>query len=126
MDTYLQQVSGKSNSVARAVAAEILGENLYWDWDGLWSLFCRMINSKSVSIKLLVHEKVTTISLVESRHAISSAFRAHLETILFQAAIKRTKAFAPYADLLWLETKSPDLKQAKYFSGKIKEDHPHK
>ncbi|CAA7268104.1 unnamed protein product [Cyclocybe aegerita] len=43
-----------------------------------------------------------------------------------EAAIKRTKAFAPYADLLWLETKSPNLEQAKYFSGKIRVQHPGK
>jgi len=91
MDVYLQQVSGKSNQVARAVAAEILGEDLYWDWDAPRTR--------------------------EGYYHYSGGI---------EAAIKRTKAFAPYADLLWLETKSPDLKQAKYFSGKIKEDHPHK
>jgi isocitrate lyase len=35
-------------------------------------------------------------------------------------------AFAPYADLLWLETKSPNVEQAKYFSGKIREKCPGK
>ena len=43
-----------------------------------------------------------------------------------QAAIKRTMTFAPYADLLWLETKSPDLAQARYFARRIREKFPGK
>ncbi|KAE8185421.1 hypothetical protein CF336_g7416, partial [Tilletia laevis] len=31
-------------------------------------------------------------------------------------ALKRVKAFAPYSDLLWLETKTPDLDQARGFA----------
>lgn len=36
------------------------------------------------------------------------------------AAIKRTLAFAPYADLLWLETKRPSLEQAISFARKLR------
>ncbi|KAF8533023.1 isocitrate lyase [Trichophaea hybrida] len=36
------------------------------------------------------------------------------------AAIKRTLAFAPYADMLWLETKKPSLKQAQGFAREIR------
>ncbi|KAF5352700.1 hypothetical protein D9756_005854 [Leucocoprinus leucothites] len=43
-----------------------------------------------------------------------------------EAAIKRSMTFAPYADLLWLETKSPDLAQARYFARKIREKYPGK
>ncbi|KAF9015739.1 isocitrate lyase [Cyathus striatus] len=43
-----------------------------------------------------------------------------------EAAIKRTMAFAPYADLLWLETKAPDLEQARYFARKVREKYPGK
>ncbi|KAF8665494.1 hypothetical protein AX16_000509 [Volvariella volvacea WC 439] len=43
-----------------------------------------------------------------------------------EAAIKRTMAFAPYADLLWLETKKPDIEQARYFARKIREKFPGK
>ncbi|GAA5970523.1 hypothetical protein JCM11641_007338 [Rhodosporidiobolus odoratus] len=42
------------------------------------------------------------------------------------SALKRTLAFADYSDLLWLETKAPDLEQAKGFAGKIREVHPGK
>ena len=36
------------------------------------------------------------------------------------AAIKRTLAFAPYADMLWLETKKPSLEQARGFARQIR------
>lgn len=32
-DGYLKAVSGKSNSEARIVAQDILGEPVLWDWD---------------------------------------------------------------------------------------------
>ncbi|CAD6977290.1 unnamed protein product, partial [Tilletia controversa] len=41
-------------------------------------------------------------------------------------ALKRVKAFAPYSDLLWLETKTPDLDQARGFAGEIHEEFPGK
>ena len=34
--------------------------------------------------------------------------------------------FAPYADLIWLETKTPDLEQARSFARKIREKFPGK
>lgn len=43
-----------------------------------------------------------------------------------EAAIKRSKLFAPYADLIWLETKEPNLEQAKGFARRIREEHPGK
>ena len=43
-----------------------------------------------------------------------------------EAAIKRELAFAPYADMIWLETKLPDLQQARYFSRKIRDKYPGK
>ena len=43
-----------------------------------------------------------------------------------EAAIKRELAFAPFADMIWLETKLPDLQQARYFSRKIREKYPGK
>jgi isocitrate lyase len=41
-----------------------------------------------------------------------------------QCAINRGVAFAPYADLLWMETKSPILAQAKEFASGIQAIHP--
>lgn len=42
------------------------------------------------------------------------------------AAVKRAIAFAPYADMLWLETKTPDLAYARDFARRIKAVHPDK
>ena len=43
-----------------------------------------------------------------------------------EPAISRVLSFAPYADMLWLETKLPDLKQAKTFASRIREKYPNK
>ncbi|KAJ3766816.1 isocitrate lyase [Lentinula raphanica] len=43
-----------------------------------------------------------------------------------EPAVKRALAFAPYADLLWLETKTPDLEQARSFARRIREKYPGK
>lgn len=43
-----------------------------------------------------------------------------------EPAISRVLAFAPYADMLWLETKLPDLKQAQSFAARILERYPNK
>ncbi|KAG5648307.1 Isocitrate lyase [Asterophora parasitica] len=41
-----------------------------------------------------------------------------------QCAVNRATAFAPYADLLWMETKSPILAQAKEFAAGVHKVHP--
>jgi isocitrate lyase len=40
--------------------------------------------------------------------------------------IERGKAFAPYADLLWMETSKPNLEQAKKFIEGVRKDFPDK
>lgn len=42
------------------------------------------------------------------------------------AAIKRATAFAPYSDLLWVETKSPNVAQAASISKDIRRHYPNK
>ncbi len=42
------------------------------------------------------------------------------------AAVKRELAFAPYADMIWLETKLPDLAQARGFARQIRAKYPGK
>jgi isocitrate lyase len=42
------------------------------------------------------------------------------------AAIARSLAYAPYADVLWFETSTPDLGEAKAFAEAIHERHPRK
>ncbi len=42
------------------------------------------------------------------------------------AAIARGLTYAPYADLLWVETSTPDLHEAELFAAAIHEEHPGK
>jgi isocitrate lyase len=42
------------------------------------------------------------------------------------AATKRAVEFAPYADLLWLETAKPDVARAASFARDIRQQHPEK
>ncbi|KAL0951733.1 hypothetical protein HGRIS_008407 [Hohenbuehelia grisea] len=88
---YLEASSGKSNNEAREIAKDILGENVFWDWD-------------------LPRTK-------EGYYHYTGGV---------EAAIKRVMTFAPYADLLWLETKTPDIEQARYFARKIRAKYPGK
>jgi isocitrate lyase len=43
-----------------------------------------------------------------------------------QQATERAKAYAPYADLLWCETSTPDLEEAKQFAEGVRKEHPDK
>ncbi|TFY79254.1 hypothetical protein EWM64_g4758 [Hericium alpestre] len=43
-----------------------------------------------------------------------------------EMALSRALAFAPYADLIWLETKTPDLAEARSFARRIREKFPGK
>jgi isocitrate lyase len=43
-----------------------------------------------------------------------------------ESAIARSLAYAPYADVLWFETSTPDLGQAQEFARAIHERHPRK
>ena len=42
----------------------------------------------------------------------------------FDRCVARGLAFAPYADLLWMETSTPDLDQAAAFARAIREEYP--
>jgi isocitrate lyase len=43
-----------------------------------------------------------------------------------ESAVARARAYAPYADLLWCETSTPDLEEAKRFAEAVREEHPDK
>ncbi|KAG5715710.1 hypothetical protein E4T56_gene161 [Termitomyces sp. T112] len=90
-NSYLSAVDGQSNNVARTIAADILGQPVFWDCD-----------------------------LPRTREGY------YHYTGGIEAAIKRTMTYAPYADLVWLETKSPNIEQARYFARKIREKYPGK
>jgi isocitrate lyase len=42
----------------------------------------------------------------------------------FEAAIARGLAYAPYADLIWCETSTPSIEDAKRFAEAIRKEHP--
>lgn len=44
----------------------------------------------------------------------------------FAAATKRAIEFAPYSDLLWVETGDPSVKKAASFADEIRDKHPSK
>ncbi|GCB27424.1 isocitrate lyase [Aspergillus awamori] len=78
---YLMASTGKSNSQARALARELLGEDVQWDW--------------------------------ESARTREGFYRYQGGT---KAAVNRAISFAPFADILWMETARPDYAQAKEFA----------
>jgi len=41
-------------------------------------------------------------------------------------AIARARSYAPYADLVWCETNTPDLDEARHFAESVREKFPHK
>ncbi len=43
-----------------------------------------------------------------------------------EVAVQRALAYAPYADMLWCETKTPDLEQARQFAEAIHREYPGK
>lgn len=83
-------LSETSNKEARKLAKEILGKDIYFNWD--------------VS------------------RAREGYYRYKGGT---QCAIMRGRAFAPYVDLIWMESSLPEYKQAKEFAEGIKSKYPH-
>lgn len=83
---YKSLVSGKSNTEARKAARDILGREVWWDWD--------------------------SPRTPEGYYRLVSGLAPSLA---------RTVRYAPYADLLWLETSKPDLEQARKFARQVKD-----
>ncbi|KAJ9197948.1 hypothetical protein DTO166G4_5665 [Paecilomyces variotii] len=81
IEKYKQAVKGKSNSEARAIAKEITGVDIYFDW--------------------------------EAARTREGYYRYRGGT---QCAVNRAVAYAPFADLIWMESKLPDYAQAKEFA----------
>ncbi|KAH3902753.1 probable Isocitrate lyase [Saccharomycodes ludwigii] len=73
----------------RRLAKELLGKDLYFDWD-----------------------------LPRGKEGLYR-YRGGTE-----CAIMRARAFAPYADLVWMESNYPDYEQAKQFAEGVKKEYP--
>ncbi|KAI9787056.1 MAG: isocitrate lyase 1 [Peltula sp. TS41687] len=78
---YRDAVRGKSNAESRAIAKDLTGVEIHWDWD--------------------------TPRTREGYYRYQGGC---------QCAINRARAYAPHADLLWMESKLPDYGQAKEFA----------
>jgi len=91
LERYLQMSAGKSISESRVIAKDIVGEDVFWDWD-----------------------------LPRTREGY------YHYTGGIEAATARAMTYAPYSDVLWVETSMPDLSQAKRFARKIREKNPGK
>ncbi|GAD95598.1 isocitrate lyase [Paecilomyces variotii No. 5] len=81
IEKYKKAVKGKSNSESRAIAKEITGVDIYFDWD--------------------------------AARTREGYYRYRGGT---QCAVNRAVAYAPFADLIWMESKLPDYAQAKEFA----------
>ncbi|CDM36993.1 hypothetical protein DTO013E5_7157 [Penicillium roqueforti] len=81
IDQYLAASKGKSNNESRAIAKNLTGVDIFWNWD--------------------------------SPRTREGFYRYKGGT---QCAVNRAIAYAPFADLIWMESKLPDYKQAKEFA----------
>lgn len=84
-------LSGHSNSEARALAKEILGYDVSFNWD---------------------------------KPRVREGYYRYMGGT--KCAINRARAFAPYCDMVWMETKLPIYEQAKEFAEGVKEVYPDK
>lgn len=82
-------LSETSNKEARKIAREILGKDIYFNWDASRTRegYYRYIGGT-------------------------------------QCAVMRGRAYAPYADLIWMESALPDYDQAKEFADGVKAKYP--
>lgn len=82
-------LSETSHKEARKIAKEILGKDIYFNWD------------------------------------VSRAREGYYRYLGgTQCAVMRGRAFAPYADLIWMESALPDFNQAKEFAEGVKAKYP--
>ncbi len=109
-ERYREAAAGKSNTEARNIAADIIGSQVDWDWDRASFVVVRFSYLTSTLGNIVPR------TLEGYYHATGG----------IDAAVSRALAFAPYADMIWLETKTPDLKQAQSFARRIREKFPRK
>ncbi|EPS33335.1 Isocitrate lyase [Penicillium oxalicum] len=81
IEQYRKAAKGKSNNEARAIAKNLTGVDIYWNWD--------------------------------APRTREGFYRYQGGT---QCAVNRAVAYAPFADLIWMESKLPDYNQAKEFA----------
>jgi len=66
------------------------------------------------------------LPFIDREHRTEEGFYPIRKEGRLDYCIDRGLAFAPYADLLWMETSTPDLDQARLFAEAIRKQHPDK
>lgn len=69
-DDYKKAVDGKSNAQARLVAREILGKDIFWDWDCMCNacyLSISYVDAKKFIFQYPVRKRDSIIPPVETR-----------------------------------------------------------
>jgi isocitrate lyase len=124
---YAAASQGKSNGEAREIARDILGVDVSWSWD-----------RALIMVSGLRYDWLTDSPVPRTREGyyhytggievipLPPLVLLLLTTSHTQAALSRTLTYAPHADLIWLETKKPDLEQARHFARRIRERFPGK
>jgi isocitrate lyase len=110
LNKFREHSVGLSLNDARYVAKDILGEHVLWDWD------CKSYHVLSDQVSLNNHQHTVPRTREGYYHFTGG----------IDAAVERVLAFSPHAELLWLETKKPDLAQARSFARRIREVFPGK
>lgn len=75
-------------------------------------------------MKLLAQEVAPSKNVIFDWDAPKTKEGYYMFKGCIEAAIRRSLVFAPYSDMIWLETKTPDLEQARSFSSKIHKSFP--
>ena len=75
-------------------------------------------------MQLLAHEVTPSKNIIFDWDAPRTKEGYYMFKGCIEAAIRRSLVFAPYSDMIWLETKTPDLEQARSFSSEIHKKFP--
>ena len=83
-----------------------------------------MARTDAESAKLLTSDVDERDRPFISGERTAEGFYRHNEGEAFERCVARGLAYAPYADLIWMETSTPNLEQAKNFAEAIRKEYP--
>lgn len=92
----------------------------------LFADFLQQTKNKSNFDSKLIFKRLTGQDIFFDWEAPKTREGYYLVQASIDVAVKRVLEYAPYADLLWLETKTPNLKYAQEFAARIHEVYPDK
>ncbi|KAJ6027064.1 hypothetical protein N7460_011881 [Penicillium canescens] len=113
-------------SFDEAVDAQMLVENTP---QSIRDTYCSEVKANpdlSISQRRVISAKYTRSPVIWSCEVPRTREGYYHYRAGFPAATKRAKVFAPYADLLWIETSTPDLEKAAQLARDIRRTHSDK